>query len=407
MLNDLQVRRAKPKAKDFKLSDSKGLFLLVRPSGSKVWRYRWRRDGKERQVELGSYPLVSLKEARELHFEAQKAVKDGRDPAAEKRTLKAARKASFAVTFDGVASEYVERIRRDGKSDATVLKLEWMRKHWLKSIGQRPIAEIKPPELLPTLQELETKGNLETARRVRAFASRVFRFAAATARCENDPAAILRGATSPPRSKPMAAILEPKRVGELLRQIDAYSGTAVVRLAMQLLPNVMSRPGELRNAEWTEFNLNEAIWTIPAARMKQRKTHRVPLSLQAIAILHDIKGLTGGGKYLLPAQWKGGRRPMSENTINAAFRRMGFSGSEMVSHGWRSIASTFLNESGKWRPDVVERALAHADNNAVRGIYNRGEYWGERVELAQWWSDYLDKLRQGEEVVFLAKRNMN
>jgi integrase len=191
----------------------------------------------------------------------------------------------------------------------------------------------------------------------------------------------------------MAAILQPERVGELLRKIDGYSGTPIVRLAMQLLPNVMSRPGELRNAEWAEFDLVEAVWTIPAARMKQRRIHRVPLSRQALAILRDTKSLTGSGRYLFPAQGKAGRRPMSENTINAAFRRMGFSANEMVSHGWRSIASTFLNESGKWRPDVVERALAHADKDAVRAIYNRGEYWSERVELAQWWSDYLDKLR--------------
>jgi hypothetical protein len=227
MLTDMQVSKAKPKARDFKLSDAKGLFLLVRASGSKVWRYRWHTDGKERQIELGSYPLVSLKEARDRHFEAQKAVKDGRDPAAEKRTLKAVRKASLAITFDGVASEYIERIRRDGKSGATVAKLEWMRKHWLKSIGQRPIAEIKPPELLPKLQELETRGNLETARRVRAFASRVFRFAASTARCENDPAAILRGATLPPRSKPLSAANRLDEVQSNLRGDSPSNLTAV------------------------------------------------------------------------------------------------------------------------------------------------------------------------------------
>ena len=383
MLTDMHLRNAKPKGKAYKLSDSKGLFLLVRPSGSRVWRYRWKYDGKERQLELGSYPLVNLAEARERHFEARKAVKDGRDPAAERRALKAVKKASLAITFDGVAEEYIERMKRDGKSAATVLKLEWMRKHWLKSVGARPIAEIKPPELLGPLQDLEIDGHLETARRIRAFASRVFRFAAATARCENDPAAILRGATLPPKAKAMSAILDPKRVGELLRHIDGYSGTAVVRLAMQLLPSVMARPGELRKAEWVEFDLEAAVWTVPATRMKQRKIHKVPLSRQALAILRDLHALTGQGTYLFPAQGKAGRKPMSENTTNAALRRMGYSSEEMVSHGWRSVASTFLNESGKWRPDVIERALAHADKDTVRSIYNRGEYWAERVELAQ------------------------
>lgn len=247
---------------------------------------------------------------------------------------------------------------------------------------------------------MESQGKLETAKRARAFASRVFRFAVVTARAKSDPASLLLGAVASPKPKHLSAIIEPKRAGELLRAIDAYTGTPVTRYALALSPHVFVRPGELRQAEWSEFDINAAIWRIPAARMKQRREHVVPLSQQSLAILHDLRALTGDGRLVFPAQGKPDRA-MSENTATAALRRMGFRADEMTAHGFRAMASTLLNESGKWHPDAIERALAHRDANAIRAAYHRGAHWDERVRMAQWWSDHIDTLRAGATVVSL------
>jgi integrase len=246
--------------------------------------------------------------------------------------------------------------------------------------------------MLAALKRIEARGKHETARRCRSFASRVFRYAAATGRAENDPTSVLRGALVTPKVTHHSAILDPKALGDLLRSIDAYSGNAITRLAMQMLPHVMTRPGEFRKAQWSEFDLDNAVWKIPPERMKMRRPHAVPLSRQVLACLAELDALTGPDGYVLPA-FHTSRRPMSENTINQAFRRMGYAAGEVTAHGLRTTASTLLNESGKWSPDAIERSLAHADANAIRGIYNRGFYWEERVAMHEWWSDYLDQLR--------------
>lgn len=256
--------------------------------------------------------------------------------------------------------------------------------------------------MLAVLKKQEKAGQLETARRTRAFASRVFRYAVATARAKADPASLLIGAVAAPKSTHLAAIVDAKRIGELLRAIDVYSGTPVVRLALALSPHVFVRPGELRRAEWSEFDFDAAVWRIPAARMKKRREHTVPLSRQALAILAELKTLTANGRFVFPAQGKV-NRPMSENTATGALRRMNFGASEMTAHGFRAMASTLLNESGKWHPDAIERALAHRDGDAVRAAYHRGAHWEERVRMAQWWSYKLEALRLGAKVLPFAR----
>lgn len=242
------------------------------------------------------------------------------------------------------------------------------------------------------------KGNLETARRSLQFAGSVFRFAVATVRLASDPTRDLRGALTSPRTAHFAAVVEPGRVGALLRAIDGYDGLIYTRIALQLAPHVFVRPGELRHAEWGEFDLDAALWTIPAMKTKMRKAHRVPLSRQSLRLLREIHAITGPSGYVFPSI-RASSRPMSENTMNAALRRLGFTKHEMTAHGFRAVASTLLNESGKWNPDAIERALAHKDGDAVRSAYHRGEHWRERIEMAQWWSDYLDLLRNGTDIL--------
>jgi integrase len=397
-LTDVAVRNAKPREKDYKLSDSAGLYLLVTPSGGKLWRLKYRVHGVERKLALGRYPEITLGDARKARDAAREATSAGEDPSVEKRRKRIAARIAVGTTFGAVAQEYIEKAEREGRAPATIAKLHWAREWLLPSIGQRPVDQVEPHELLAVLRRQEAKGNLETARRTRAFASRVFRYAVATARAKSDPAALLVGAIAAPRSKNLAAILEPKRVGELLRAINAYGGQPVTRFALALSPHVFVRPGELRQAEWQEIDFEAAIWRIPAARMKKRREHVVPLSRQSLVILASARELTGGGRLIFPALGKRDR-PMSENTANAALRRMGFGPDEMTAHGFRAMASTLLNESGHWSPDAIERALAHKDHDQVRAAYHRGAHWKERVAMAQWWSDHLDTLRDGAQVI--------
>jgi integrase len=255
-----------------------------------------------------------------------------------------------------------------------------------------PLADVDPQMLLAALKRLEAKGRHETAKKCRSFACRVFRYGVATGRCKSDPAQLLQGALITPKARHYAAILDPAKLGQLLRAIDAFSGSPVTMAALRIAPHVFVRPGELRHAEWSEFNLKQGIWNIPAGKMKARRPHAVPLSKQVKEILKELHAVTGRGKYVFPSA-HGPSRPMSENTLNASFRRMGFEKDEITAHGLRSTASTLLNESGLWSPDAIERALAHGESNATRGAYHRGLHWDERVKMAQWWSDHLDKLR--------------
>jgi integrase len=400
-LTDVAIRNAKPKEKAYKLADSGGLYLLVTPAGGRLWRLKYRIDGVERKLAIGRYPEVSLGGARKARDSARESAKAGNDPSAAKRRERIAKKLSAGTTFGDIAQEYIKKAELEGRAPATLAKLRWAR-DWLKpAIGHRAISQIEPHELLAVLKRQEARGNLETARRTRAFASRVFRYAVATARAKADPAALLLGAVASPRSQNLAAIIDPKRAGELLRAIGGYDGQPLTRLALQLAPHVFVRPGELRKAEWAEIDFDSAIWRIPSSRMKMRREHIVPLSRQSLAILSEAKALTGAGLYVFPG-WSP-TRPLSENAINGALRRLGFTG-EMTSHGFRAMASTLLNESGKWTPDAIERSLAHKDTDNIRAAYHRGTHWNERVQMAQWWSDHLDTLRKGADVLPFATK---
>lgn len=396
-LTDTAIRNAKPRDKPYKLADDKGLFLLVSQSGGKLWRMKYRFGDKEMKLALGRYPDVGLKLARARCEDARRKIADGVDPSTERRRAKAAAALNASNTFKAVATEYIDKTEREGRAVATVDKSRWILSLMDGALGTQPIADITPPDLLVVLQRLEARGNLETARRMRSFASRVFRYAVATGRATVDPAAPLQGALTAPVRKHHGALLDPRSVGELMRAIDGYTGQPITQLALKFAPHVFVRPGEMRRAEWSEFDLEAAVWKIPAEKMKSRQQHSVPLSLQAIDLLNSARALSGDGRYVFPSL-RTPREPMSENTINAALRRLGFTGDEMTAHGFRAMASTLLNESGRWHPDAIERALAHKDGDAVRAAYHRGAHWAERVVMAQWWSDHLDTLRKGADV---------
>lgn len=402
-LNVAEIRALRPKTTPFKLADERGLFLLVQPSGAKLWRLKYRFRGVEKKLSLGQFPDVTLKEARQRCDDARRMIADGVDPAFARKQAALEAALSTATTFRFVADEYIDKMEREAKALATLTKARWFRDLLDHDIGHRPISEITPHELLGALRKVEGRGHHETAQRLRAFAGRVFRYAIVTARATTSPADLLRGALTAPQVTHHAALLEPVLVGELLRAIEGYSGRPETMLALRLAPHVFVRPGELRKAEWKEIDLTGAIWRIPADRMKMAQPHVVPLSTQSIDLFRRLRALSNHGEFVFPA-FHTSKRCMSENTLNAALRRLGYAGNEMTSHGFRAMASTLLNESGLWHPDAIERALAHRDQNQVRAAYHRGAHWSERVRMAQWWSDYLDQLRDGAEIFRLKFR---
>lgn len=402
-LTDVAIRNAKPREKPYKVGDTLGLFLLVQPSGGKLWRVKYRIDGKEKKLAIGIYPQVGLAEARRRRDAARELVAAGKDPGREKQREKVRSRIQAETTFDAIAAEFCQKRRRDGQKAwavSTALRSEYLLSLLKGSIGKLPITDIEPADVLIAVRKIERKGQLESARRTLQLAGAVFRYAVATARLASDPTRDLRGALTAPTVTHYGAIIDPARVGELLRAIDGYEGQPITKLAMQLAPHVFvpPPPGELRHAEWDEFDLDGALWTIPAGKTKMRKDHLVPLSRQSIAILEDLQALTGPDGYVFPSI-RSRKRPMSDNTINAGLRRLGYSTDEMTAHGFRAMASTLLNECGKWHPDAIERALAHGDSDRIRAAYHRGAHWKERVAMAQWWSDHLDQLRKGAEVV--------
>jgi integrase len=390
-LSDTQIRNAKPTDKEWKLTDGRGLYLLIKPNGSKLWRFKYRvAGGKEKKAAYGAYPDVSLKHARELADADRTLLARRIDPSNAKRSAKLDEAIRATNTFGLVAKEYIEKITREGRSVATIEKGEWLLTHFPQAFQSRPVSDLSPQEVLAVLKAVEKRGKLETAKRLRAFASRVFRFAIQTARASQDPALVLRGALISPTAKHHAAILVPDQIGALMRAIDGFSGQPATRYALKFSAHVFQRPGEIRHAEWREIDLDLAVWAIPAAKMKMRKDHIVPLSTQAVAILSEMKPLSGRGRYVFPSI-RTPLRPMSENTVNGALRRLGYSGDEMTAHGFRATASTTLNESGMFSADAIERALSHRDKDAMRGTYHRGPHHTERVAMAQWWSDFLDQ----------------
>jgi len=394
VLTDTAIRKAKPKEKPYKVSDSQGLYLLVNPKGSKLWRVKYRMNGVERKLALGSYPEITLAEARSARDAARRQLAHSIDPNFVKRQERIEAGIRASNSFSSVAQELIEKKAREGMAEPTLAKMRWFVKLLGNDYGKRPVAEITPQELLHELRKHERRGRLETANLLRAFASRVFRYAVATARAERDPAQLLIGALTTPRVKHFPAITDPVTFGALLRAIEDYQGDPAVMHALKLTPHVFQRPGEIRHMEWTEVDFGKAVWIIPEGKMKMRQPHSVPLSRQSLAILTNMRTLSGSGRYVFPSI-RSRTRPISENTINAALRRMGYPKDQMTAHGFRTSASSLLNESSKWNPDAIERALAHMVAGSVRRIYNQSAYWTERVEMAQWWSDYLDELREG------------
>lgn len=390
-LTNIKVAAIKPRDVPFKLADARSLYLEVFPHGSKLWRWKYRFGGKEKRLALGVYPDVTLAAARQSRDAARALLDKGLDPSFERRRQKAAAHVSAQNDFKSVAEEYIGKMGKEGRTKTTTDKATWFLSHLTPAIGSMPVSEIDPQMLLAALRRLEGRGNYETAKKTRSFASRVFRYAVATGRASIDPAALLQGALVTKKARNYAAILDPKKLGELLRAIDGYAGIPTTRRALQILPHVFVRPGELRLADWTEFDLEDAVWTIPAGRMKMREAHSVPLSPQVLSLLSGLRELTGPTGYLFPAL-NSSRLPMSENTLNAALRRMGFGKDEVCAHGFRATASSLLNESGLWSPDAIEKALAHRVS-AIRGTYHRGLHWKERIKMAAWWSNHLDDLK--------------
>jgi integrase len=399
--NDVAFRSAKPREKPFKLSDGGGLFLLVQPNATKLWRLAYRFDGKQKLLALGQYPVISLADARIKRDAAKKLLSDGLDPSTERKSERRAEQMSRRNTFRAVADELMVKFKAEGDAAATLKKKQWLLDFATAEFGNRPIAEIKAPEILEALRKIEKRGRHETATRVRSTVGAVFRYGIATGRADRDPSADLRGALITPTVTHRATIVEPNAVGALLRAIDGFEGQPTTRYALQLAPIVFVRPGELRKAEWAEFNVDSAEWRIPGAKMKMRRPHRVPLAAQALAILAELREITGGSKYLFPSvrSW---HRPISENTLNAALRRLGYDKTELTVHGLRSTASSLLNESGKWHADAIERQLAHQEQDEVRGAYTHSaEFWQERVRMMKWWAAHLDELRERGRVVAL------
>ena len=390
MLTETTVRAAKPQQKPYKLYDERGLFLLVSPAGGRLWRLKYRHGGLEKALALGAYPDVPLKRAREKRDEARALVADGKDPAELRKADKAAR----SNTFQSIAEEWLA-LQADKLAAITVFKARWLL-GLLKDLGAKPIASITAPQLLLALRKIEGAGNNESAARARQKFSQVVRYAIATGRAERDITVDLRGALAPVVSKSHASITDPGKVGELLRAIDGYVGQPATAAALKLAPLVFVRPGELRAADWSEFDLEAAEWRIPAARMKMKEAHLVPLADQAVAILRELHALTGPSGLVFPSL-RSPLRPLSNNTINAALRRLGYTTDEMTGHGFRSMASTLLNEQG-WHPDLIELQLAHAERNKVRAAYNKAQRLAERRKMMQAWADYLDGLRAGNKV---------
>lgn len=387
-LTDVRVRTAKAEAKPYKLADGQGLYLLIMPSGSKLWRIKFRHVGKEKLLAVGAYPEVSLSAARKARDHARELLAKGDDPSLTKRREKARKSAQAKDTFAVVANELLAKSEREGMEAVTINKKRWLLS-LLSDLGSMAVAEIEPADILAPLRKIERQGNHETARRALQLVGQTLRYAVATARLRSDPSRDLKGALTAPKVRHHPAILDPERLGELLRAIDGYNGRPSTKLALQIAPHVFVRPGELRHAIWSEFNLDEARWTIPAQRMKMRREHVVPLSTHVVILLKQVPESKRAGLVFRAS----GGKPLSENTLNTALRRMDFGQDEMTSHGFRATASTLLNESGKWSPDAIERALAHGNDGSVRATYHRGAHWRERVQMAQWWSDYLDALK--------------
>ncbi|MSP49783.1 MAG: DUF4102 domain-containing protein [Alphaproteobacteria bacterium] len=413
-LTDATIRSAKPGDRPIRLFDSGGLYLEVAPSGGKWWRLKYRFDGKEKRLSLGVYPDVPLAGrkdkdagvwidgARERRDKARQLLADGVDPSVHRRAVRSARADKAANSFEVVAREWHRKFATQWADSHSEKNLGALERDVFPWMGSRPVADVSAPELLKVLRRIEARGAGDTAHRVRQICGQVFRYAIATGRAERDLSVDLRGALAPVRQVHLAAMTDPKAIGELLRAIEGYRGHLVTKCALRLAPLVFVRPGELRMAEWREIDLDHAEWTIPADKMKTRQVHLVPLSSQAVAILRDIHPLTGRGRYVFPSA-RSTARPMSNNAVLAALRRMGFAKDEMSGHGFRAMARTVLDEVLNVRPDFIEHQLAHAVQDPLGRAYNRTAHLPERRKMMQQWADYLERLRDGAAVVAIQK----
>lgn len=392
-LTDPKIRSLKPEEKDKKHADFGGLYLLVRTTGTKSWRMKFRFGGKEKLLVIGEYPAVTLAMARTKRDEAKAQLAAGIDPSAAKQEAKKVEREQTIETFTYFADLFLSKSNAEGHSPATMTMATWLLDMAKADFGDEPIRSITAPKVLETLRKLEAKGNFETAKRLRAKIGAVFRYAVASGAADTDPTWALKDALIKPKSKPRAAILSEDGLGNLLAAIDGYDGQMTTRIALRLLVLMAPRPGELRHARWAEIDSKEAVWSVPAERMKMRRPHFVPLAPQVLAQLEVLRAITGHTALLFPAIHTT-LRPMSENTLNTAMRRMGFSAEEATAHGCRATFSTLANESGLWHKDAIERALAHVDEDATRRAYARGEYWEERVKLMTWWADKVEALGQ-------------
>ena len=395
-LTDTAVRNAKPATKPAKLFDERGLFLIVTPGGGKWWRFRYKFGGKEKLLSVGTYPDIGLKDARERRDAARKLLAEGVDPAENRKAQKSARADRAANSFEVVAREWYAKHApnwAEHHGDRIIRRFERDIFPW---IGERPIADVNAPELLATVQRIEKRGALETAHRALGNCGQVFRYAVATGRAIRDPSGDLRGALPPVKGEHFAAVTEPKQAAELLRTLDGYQGTLTVACALRLAPLVFARPGELRKAEWADFDLEQAEWRYTVT--KTNTAHIVPLATQAVAILRELHALTGTGRFVFPGARSNGR-PMSDNAILAAMRRMGIGKDEMSGHGFRAMARTILDEVLQVRPDFIEHQLAHAVRDPNGRAYNRTAHLAERRKMMQQWADYLGKLKAGAEVL--------
>lgn len=398
MISDIQARKAKAQDKPYKLTDEKGLYLYITPQGGKLWRFDYRHEGKRKTLSFGVYPDVSLSDARDKRDDARKLIAAGGDPSAQRKALKAANAERAANSFEVIAREWHQTHMADKTEDHAKRTLTRLEKDVFPWMGARPLADIEALEILAVLRRVEQRGANELAHNVKRTIGQVFRFAIATGRASRNPVPDLQGALKPVVVEHYAAITDPAKIGELLRAVDGYTGELATRCAFRLSFLVMLRPGEVRKAEWQEISLERKEWRIPAHKMKMRDEHIIPLSQQAIEIFEEIRPLTGHGRYVFPSV-RTHERPMSENTITGALRRLGYTGDEMTAHGFRAMASTRLNESHLFHADAIERQLAHGERDSVRAAYHRAQYLPERVKMMQWWADYLDGLKNGAEVI--------
>jgi integrase len=397
-LTNTTILKAKPADKPVRLFDGGGLYLEISPAGGKLWRFKYRFNGKEKRLALGIYPDVSLAKAREKRQATRTLLADGNDPGENRKAQKAAGADRAANSFEVVAREWFAKFKPnwvEAHSDKVIRRLERDMFPW---IGGKPIADVGAPDLLACLRRVESRGTVETAHRALQSCGQIFRYAVATGRAIRDPSGDLRGALATVKGTHLASITEPTAVGGLLRACDGYQGSFVTKCALRLAPLVFVRPGELRKAEWTEIDLERGEWNIPAERMKMREPHLVPLATQAVVILRELNAVTGGSRYVFPGARTNGR-PMSDNAILAALRRMGFAKDEMSGHGFRAMARTILDEVLGVRPDFIEHQLAHAVRDPNGRAYNRTAHLDERRKMMQQWADYLDKLKAGADVI--------